>query len=332
VKRFSKIAVAAVSVAGLSAALAVPGTAASAAPSDPVRTIATGFAGPLHVAGAERGQVYVADAFAGQIARVDRSTGSITTVVSDPAFTPGVDVRRGRIFFTSSIEPEAPGDAGAAVLKRSNQRGKVKQVADLLAFELANNPDGQPQNDQDALSNPYAVLALPGRTLVADAAGNDIVEVRGNGRMRALTVFPVSFAGDCATATNNGVENGGCDPVPTDLAMGKDGYLYVSGLGAEVEGFIWKVHPRTGEILRTWDGLPPLTGIATGRKGRIYAASLFTSTVFRFGRHGGVATAEVPGVTGLDFYRGRLYAGSLDFEGGPGSLLQVGPAAFHPAG
>ena len=44
--------------------------------------------------------------------------------------------------------------------------------------------------------------------------------------------------------------NGGCDPVPTDLAMGADGFLYVSGLGAEVEGRIWKIDPDTGKIVQ----------------------------------------------------------------------------------
>jgi hypothetical protein len=204
-------------------------------------------------------------------------------------------------------------------------------VADLLAYELAHNPDGQPQmTGEDADSNPYSVLALPGRTLVGDAAGNDIVEIRADGRMRTLVVFPVSFDGDCATAPNNGVPNGGCDPVPTDMAMGPDGYLYVSGLGAEVEGFVWKVNATNGAIMATHRGFPPLTGVAVADDGTLFAASLFTSQVFRLSPGGAMAVADVPGPAGLDWARGMLYAGTLDFGGGPGSLVSIGSGAFYP--
>ena len=323
----------AVSAAGLCAALVMPAAAASAAPGAAVRTVATGFAGPLHVSVALDGQIYVADAFLGQIDRVDPRSGMVTPLVTGLHFSPGVSVRNGQVFFTDSIEPESGEGQGAATLQRRRPDGAVKPVADLLAYELAHNPDGQPQGTgQDADSNPYAVLALPGRTLVADAAGNDVVEVRGNGTMRTLTVFPVSrsTANGCATATNNGVPNGGCDPVPTDLALGSDGYLYVSGLGAEREGFVWKVDATTGAILSTRGGLPPLTGVAAGRDGVVYAASLFTNQVFRFGPNGGTQIADVPGPTGLDYARGVLYAGSAS-ETGPGSLLAISPAAFHQA-
>lgn len=329
----------AVSVVGLSSALVVSGTTAlAAAPVDPVRTVATGFAGPLNVSVAPNGQIYVADAFAGQIVRVDPKTGIKTPVVASPAgtFTPGVDVKGGQIFFTSSAVPDSgedhPPTPTSTSLLRATPSGEVKPVADLLAYEIANNPDGQPQ---DGDSNPYAVLALPGRTLVADAAGNDIVEIRADGRMRTLTVLPVSFAGKCAGTTNNGVDDGGCDPVPTGLALGPDGFLYVSGLGGEgAEGFIWKIDPRTGAIVDTRGGLPPLTGVAVAPDGSVYAASLFADTIFRFAPDGAVSVAEVTGPTGLDFARGVLYATTLAFgEFGPsGMLVTVGADAFAPAG
>lgn len=330
-RSFSRLGTVAVAVVGMCAGLVMPGGAAWAAPNNPVRTVATGFAGPLHVSVAPNGQIYVADAFAGQIDRVNPKTGSITPVVTGLGFSPGVDVKGGQVFFTNSFgsasEEEPP---TATSLQRTTPSGnKAKYIADLLAYELANNPDDQPQ---DGDSNPYAVLALPGRTLVADAAGNDIVEVRANGDIRTLTVLPTSFAGTCATAPNNGVENGGCDPVPTDLALGPEGFLYVSGLGGEVEGFVWKIDAKTGEIVETTGGLPPLTGIAVGDDGSVYAASLFTSEIFKFGPNGAGSVAKVPGPTGLDFARGVLYAGSLDFGGGPGSVLAIGSSAFRPAG
>ncbi len=327
-KRFSKAALVAVSTTGMFTALASPGAGVLAAPGDAVRVVATGFAGPLHVAAGPGGVVYVADAFAGAIDRVDASTGAVTELVSQPAFTPGVDVKGGQVYFTRSVDPHAGAPDGETALMRWTDDGGTTQIADLLAWEYAHNPDGQPQRtNEDADSNPYSVLALPGRTLVGDAAGNDIVEVRANGSMRTLTVFPNSFAGECATRSNNGVPNAGCDPTPTDLKLGPDGFLYVSGLGGEAEGHIWKVNATTGAIVSHQGGFPPLTGIAVADDGTLFAASLFTGQVFRLG-NGSMTVADVAGPSGLDWARGTLYAGSVDFEGGPGSLLAISPAAF----
>jgi hypothetical protein len=272
--------------------------------------------------------VLVADAFAGTINRVHPSSGAVSVVVGAPGFTPGVDVKGGQVYFTLSTGSEE--ETGSSSLMRWTDDDGTTLVADMLGYELAHNPDEQPQGTgQDADSNPYGVLALPGRVLVADAAGNDIVEIRSNGAMRTLTVFPNSFAGECATRTNNGVPNGGCDPTPTDLKLGRDGFLYVSGLGGEAEGHIWKVNASTGAIVEHHGGFPPLTGIALDDAGTVYAASLFTGDVFRITSAGGVTVASVPGPSGLDWARGVLYAGSVDFEGGPGSLVAISPSAFH---
>lgn len=327
-KTITKAALVAVSTTGMLIAMAAPGTGVLAAPGDPVQVVATGFAGPLHVAAGPGGTVYVADAFAGTINRVDPG-GAVTALVSAAGFSPGVDVQGGQVYFTLSEDPHDGAPDGTTRLMRWTEDGGVSEVADTLAWEYAHNPDGQPQRTgEDADSNPYAVLALPGRTLVADAAGNALVEVRANGAVRTLTAFPRSFAGECATHTNNGVPNAGCDPVPTDLKLGPDGFLYVSGLGAEVEGHIWKVNATTGQIVEHQGGFPPLTGIALTPDGTVFAASLFTSEVFRLAG-GALTVAEVPGPAGLDWSRGTLYAGSVDFGGGPGSLVTIAPAAFH---
>ena len=314
------------STTALSVAAAVPGSSAYAA--DGVTVVATGFAGPLHVDVAPGGDVLVADAFAGVLNKVDPDTGKVTALLSEQGFTPGIAAKGRQVYYTLSTGSET--EQGDAVLKRATPDGRSSVVADLLAYELEHNPDRQPQGVDDADSNPYAVLALPGRVLVADAAGNDIVEIRSNGRMRTLTVFPVSKAGECATATNNGVANGGCDPVPTDMALGPDGFLYVSGLGAEVEGFVWKVNATTGRIVETHGGLPPLTGITIAPDGTGYASSLFAGVVIRHNTDDTFSVADVPGPAGLDFGNGVLYAGSVDFAGGPGSLLAISDAAFRP--
>ena len=59
--------------------------------------------------------------------------------------------------------------------------GKIKQIADPVSYEAANNPDGG-----SADSNLYGVLALPGRQIVADAGGN----TRARGRCERGNVDP----------------------------------------------------------------------------------------------------------------------------------------------
>lgn len=326
----------AVTSVGLGLSMALPGGAAAAA-DDPIRTIATGFAGPLNLAFGPDAQLYVADAFLGQIDQVDTVSGSVTPLITSMGFSPGVDVRAGRIFYTLSGLPESGDGQGPTSLRSAALDGSGSiQLADLLAYELDRNPDGQPQGTPtDADSNPYGVLALRGRTMVTDAAGNDILEVRANGRIRTFTVLPKSFAGDCATAPNNGVPNGGCDPVPTGIVLGADGYFYVSGLGAEVEGFLWKINASTGAIVDTRRGLPPLTGVTAGEDGSVYAASLFAGSIFRFAPDGMVSVATLPegsGPSGLDYAHGVVYAGTVSFADGPGTVVAVSAAAFQPAG
>jgi hypothetical protein len=255
--------------------------------------------------------------------RVNLSTGATSVVSALGEFAAGVDVsEHGTVFVAASVAagdgvPQAP-----THLLRIGRTGQVSIKANLLAYELAHNPDGQNLQAPDAQSNPYSVLAVDDRVYVADAGANDILEVGATGRIRTVVALPVITTGACAGRTNNDPAHAGCDPVPTDLEMGEDGFLYVSGLGAEVEGHIYKVNPRTGRIVATWGQLPPLTGIAVADDGTIYAASLFTNTVFRF-RAGGVTTAFVPAPTDVEWGHDGLVAASLS-----GNVFAVSRGAF----
>lgn len=316
-------------VLGLSALLtgatALPATAAPTP-----QTVVRDLIGPLHLT-SSGGQLYVADAFTGLVVKADPSSGR-TSVVAAGVGAAAVSVAPdGRVF---AAVGEGEGVTPSLVRLAG---GRATQVADLLAHEKRFNPDGQPQRTgprADQLSNPYDVLALRGRTLVADAAGNDVLSVAPDGTVSTLTVLPVSKEGPCATATNNGVRNGGCDPVPTGLALGSDGFLYVSGLGAEVEGHVWKIDLDNGRIVGHWGGLPPLTGIAAGGQGSIYVSSLFANRVFRLGPDGRVrAAVEVTGPTDVHVHEGQLYATSVVLPAGPtdppvGSVVRLPLSAF----
>lgn len=319
----------AVCAAGVLAAAPLAITPPASADPPGLKVVAAGLVGPLHLAFGPGHSLYVASAFGGTIDKVSLADGSVRTAFAGNGFTPGVDVQgNGNVLFTFSEMGATPEDIGDTSLMRVNAAGRSEQVADMLALEQKYNPDGQDPNSPDAQSNPYSVLALGNRTLVADAAGNSIMEIPARGGGRPLTSFPVITTGPCEGLPNNDPDHAGCDPVPTDLELGPDGYLYVSGLGAEVEGHVYKVDARSGAIVDTWGGFPPLTGIAVDGGGAVYVASLFTNQVFRI--QGGAITgvADVPGPTDVEWRNGLLVAGSLDFSTFLGDVVEIPSGAF----
>ena len=110
--------------------------------------------------------------------------------------------------------------------------GRIREVADLWAFEQTVNPD-QVWNDGPVPldSNPFNVVALNGgAVLVADAAANDILHVDRNGNVDWVAVLtPVSTPGP--------------QPVATSIAVGPDGAYYAG----ELTGF-----PGTPGLSRIW--------------------------------------------------------------------------------
>lgn len=113
----------------------------------------------------------------------------------------------------------APNDTCGRLLKLTGHGG-WRTVADLNAFELQNNPDGLHAGESD----PYAVLALRGQRIVTDAAGNDLLRVSRDGQISVLAVFPQR------TVLDPGGTPVLMDSVPTSVAVGPDGALYVAEL------------------------------------------------------------------------------------------------------
>jgi hypothetical protein len=112
-------------------------------------------------------------------------------------------------------------------LIRLQPDGTWETVADLGAYEIANNPDGSPP---PVTFNPYAVLALPDERIVVDAGGNDLLRVAPDGEISTLAVFPQRFV---PAPPFLGLPPGTQLPmqaVPTSVARGPDGVLYVGEL------------------------------------------------------------------------------------------------------
>jgi hypothetical protein len=90
--------------------------------------------------------------------------------------------------------------------------GRWWPVADVAAHEGRFNPAGDRVD-----TNPYGLLVEPGARLVSDAGANALLEVKPNGEITTLAVFP-----------SRPVRS--TDAVPTALVKGPDGAYFVSEL------------------------------------------------------------------------------------------------------
>jgi hypothetical protein len=178
----------------------------------------------------------------------------------------GVDdvsvARRGGGLFmiatTLGCQDQLPPGLPPEVVRQNGKllRGLAKRVvADITAFECANDPDGQ-----GVESDPYSVYAASNRhQVVADAAGDSILDVR-DGRVSLLAVIPSS-------------ENGS-DQVPTSVTRAPDGAYYVGTLaeGAGNGGAkVWRIVPGHAPEVYA-DGLTAVVDIAFGPDGSLYAS------------------------------------------------------------
>lgn len=282
---------AAVCAAGL-IGLADPATAAAHGRHDrhhrppPVSVLADGLNGPRQVSKGF-GRLLVAQSDTGLITSVDPYRHRTRTLVSGLTLPQGVTTVGGKIYIAAGesepdSDPSTP-DTSTGGLYVARPGGTAHKFADLMAYELANNPDGQIQfgpdgQPLDALSNPYYVIRdrrWSGFLLVADAGANDVLAVDRHGRVSTFFVPPTVTTGACATAQNNTVSGVGCDPVPTGLAYGPDGLLYISALTAEMpgEGRVYVVTPW-GRLVRVITGFSAPTGVAVDRSGTVYVSEL----------------------------------------------------------
>lgn len=165
----------------------------------------------------------------------------------------GASKRPGGAFYALAT-PRSGGRDVWLLAKRPG--GHVHKVANIGRFERNHDPDGE-----GVESNPYSVLALKGKTLVADAAGDYIAQVKGD-KVKVWAVMP---------------EYGPrIDAVPTVVARGGDGMIYVGELHSERanKAKVWKFN-RDGKRLRSWKGFTTVTGVARTKDGTLYVSELF---------------------------------------------------------
>jgi hypothetical protein len=314
----------------LSGVAVTTATAAKPSPHARVTVVSGGLVSAYGLAKLGRQSLLVADASAGKVILIGKR-GSKRTLVSGANGVAGVTTRGGKVFSVLGGPSDAPPQPGGvfkptSVLRTNLRTGRTVRIANLLAYELKHNPDGQVQfNAQhqpyDALSNPFSMTSYPGGLLVADGGANDVLKVNPRtGRVSTFFVPPTVKQAGCQNA-NPGTT--GCDPVPTGVTYAK-GSIWVSTLGAEVPGAgrIYKLNPRNGHVRRVWTGLTAPTGIALGGRGAIFFSQVLEglpetptpppgfdpSTVGQISRifHGHVTTAQVTMPVGLVIRRGAL--------------------------
>ncbi|KRE39170.1 hypothetical protein ASG73_02155 [Janibacter sp. Soil728] len=147
-------------------------------------------------------------------------------------------------------------------------------VADLAAHEAAHNP--VPPTDAPD-SNPTGFTQVGSGYVVADAGGNDLIEVAKDGSMTTHATFQAQMA---TAPPFLGLPPGTKIPaqaVPTSAITGPDGSLYVS----QLTGFpfekglanIYKVD-SSGAVSVYASGLTNVTDLAFGPGGVLYAVQI----------------------------------------------------------
>jgi hypothetical protein len=170
--------------------------------------------------------------------------------------------------------------------------GKWRVVADILEHEEDENPAGGAVD-----TNPFAVLAEPGGRIVVDAGGNSLLAVAPNGTVETLAVFPSQPNPAFPSSPPLPPFPPTVESVPTSVARGPDGALYVG----ELTGFPFV------------QGLARIFRVAPGQDPEVVCAGFKAITDIAFTPDGSLLVVE--NATGGFFFApntGRLSRVDLD--------------------
>jgi hypothetical protein len=272
-------------------------------------TRAGGLLSPLSLEIDSGSVAYVSQNFPGVLTRIAKN-GTSSVIATAPGFEIGAVATRGDSVYFS----EANDDHTISRIMRQRGNGAPEQLADLYAYESTQNPDAvntygfvglpgscasqfTPQSPTPASytgivdTHPYATLALSNTLFVADAGVNAILRIRYDGTVSTIAVLPPQPAVTITTEMAVGAGFPACvagypyvfEPVPTDVEIGPDGWLYVTTLPGGPEdaslgarGSVYKISPVSGETTLVATGFVGATGLGVNPKtGTVVVAELF---------------------------------------------------------
>lgn len=160
-------------------------------------------------------------------------------------------------------------------------------VADLEAYEIANNPDGDvdESGEPELLTNPYDLVSdNAGGLYVSASGGNTIYHVASDG-----TISPFAIFENRENPLFPGLGGPTMDQVPTGIEWGPDGALYVSTLTGfpfpTGEARVYRIEDLSldgdalddGEVTIFAEGLTTATNLAFDTDGSLLVTEMSTN-------------------------------------------------------
>lgn len=265
----------------------------------------------------------------GRVTRVVRGLASILEPSGEGIVGPDGLSSSGRGLFTVSAESAAVIPAGLTPALASalhQQLGHVLAVTPGHRILSTGDPGDfdyawaarhkalVPKQFPDA--DPYALLVRPGRTFIADAGSNTLDVLYPDGRMRVLAFLPNPRSSDA---------------VPTCVAQGPDGALYIGELtGAGNPAGAAKIYRYTRAAgLTVWKtGFSAITGCGFGSNGDFYATE-FDLNGFPPTRPNGAVVQIAPNGTRTMLGVGKLFFPN-GFLAGPHGAIYVTNWSIQP--
>lgn len=304
-------------------------------------------------------RVLVADGGTGSIGQL-QPNGSVTPIVEGVPGLTGVATRGAWMAYGSSISEDPTQEESLILESGLNIRTPKGDTiyADLHAYEWKHNPDGgntygildlgdcAAEVDPELLpsvlphgggldAHAYNVASWQGGWLVADAGANAIMKVSDKGVISTFSVLPAiplvingPVAGmlglpGCTIGKTLNVE-----PVPTGIAVGKGGAIYVTTLPGFPgmilsQGALWRIDTATGEATQVASGLSQPTSLAISGSD-MYIAELGGAGVSVV-KNGVVSPyAALPGALSVATApNGTVWAATMASDAGPGTIVSI---------
>lgn len=339
-KRTSR-SLALLSAAALAGGLALAAPAQAAPSRADGETLASHLVGPLSLAVSKSKTVYVTDNFTGTLWALKGKAAPLSLYQSTE--------KNGEAGAVSTYAKKVTFAAnGKKKMLMTWKEGwpKAKVWADLGAYETKKNPDadqtygvqggtadclakwpvkqaGEPVYTGIVDSHPYSSYTTADGAYVGEAGGNDILWVGNDGKIKTVAVLPPTEVTITQAAADE-LHLDACfvglkywlEPVPTDVELGPDGWLYVSSLPGGPEsaalganGRVYKVNPKNGKTKLVAGGFVGAVDVAVANNGDVYVAALFSGGIWKVkaGKHVAKPFVDVAGPGAVEWTKDALY-------------------------